>query len=210
MNYREFSKKVSNYSYFNTSMLKSYSKNIKTLKNSLSLWERQGKVHQLKKGLYTLNDDERRASLPPFLISNILYTPSYVSLESALSYHGLIPERVSQVTAVSPRKTNRFQNHYGAFHYQTLKKKAFFGYDSVQDNQNLSVLIALPEKAILDKVYLDPLVRMEPDYFLENLRLQHYEILNQRRLKSFAKRFESAKVFQMAQILCNLIQEEKK
>lgn len=209
MNYSEFSKKVSNYNYFKENMISSNFGNQMTLRNQISAWASQGKVHQLKKGVYTLNDDERRVPLPPFLISNVLYTPSYVSLESALSHYGLIPERVSQVTAVSPRKTTLFQNFYGAFYYQTLKKNAFFGFDSIQDDKGLSVLIALPEKAILDKIYLDRSARPEAEYFLENLRLQNYEDLNQRRLKGFAKRFESSRLLQMARILCGLIQKEK-
>ncbi|MBI2343879.1 MAG: hypothetical protein HYV02_06080 [Deltaproteobacteria bacterium] len=208
MNYRKFSEKVNNYNYFKTNVLKNQFGNFRTFQNQILAWGREGKVHQLKRGLYTLNDDERRVPLSPFLISNILCTPSYVSLESALAYYGLIPERVSQVTAVSPKKTKRFQNYYGAFNYQTLKKEVFFGYDFVQDRQDLSVLVALPEKAILDKVYLDRLVRMEPGYFLEHLRLQHYETLSQRRLKSFAKRFESTKVLRMAKVLCDLIRQE--
>lgn len=209
MKYREFVDHTRHISHFKVEFFSTLPGHLRTLKNQLAVWQRQGKVHKLRRGVYTLNDDDRRTPLPPFLISNVLYAPSYVSLESALSFFGLIPEQVVRTTAVTPRKTADFENHYGTFSYRSLKKSLFFGYESVKIEGDLSIFLATPEKAILDKVYFDPGFRPEEDYFLENLRLQNYEIIVRRRLADFAKRFDSKKVRRGAEILVDLVRKEK-
>lgn len=208
MNYREFVGKTRHLNYFKAEMLHALSGGGRTLQNQLAAWQRQGKVHKLRRGIYTLNDDDRRAPLSPFLISNVLYAPSYVSLESALSFFGLIPERVVQTTAVTTRKTAVFQNHYGAFFYRSFKETFFFGYELTKIEEGFSVFMATPEKAILDKIYFDPQFRPEEDYFLDNLRLQNYETLRRRRLMDFAGRFGSKKVRRGAVLLAALIRRE--
>lgn len=209
MIYKDFIKKVRDISYFKPDHLAG-AVNIRTLKNQLACWQRQGKVHKLKNGVYTLNDDERRAPLTPFVISNILYPPSYISMESALAFWGLIPERVTQVIALTPRKTALFKNFYGAFHYRNIKKDLFFGFVSVKDEAGLPVLVAVSEKAILDKIYFDPSFRPDEEYFSENLRLQNYESLSKKRIQKFSKQFASKKVKEGAAILTSLIDEGRK
>lgn len=209
MFYNEFTKKARHISYFKPENLVEAG-SIRTLKNQLTHWQRQGRVHMLKKGLYTLNDDERRAPLTSCAISNILYPPSYISLESALAFWGLIPERVMQVIALTPRKTALFKNFYGNFRYRNIKKDIFFGFVSVKDEEGLPILIATPEKAILDKVYFDPLFKPDKEYFLESMRLQDYKKLSKKKLAKFAKQFASGKVKNGAAILISLIDEERR
>ena len=209
MIYSEFVKKTRYFSYLKTEGLSFLSKNARTLKNQIGRWQKQGKIHLLKKGIYTLNDEERRAPLPTFLISNVLYTPSYISLESAMAYWDLIPEAVHLVTAVTYKKTAIFRNFYGAFSYRTLRRICFFGFVSVK-MEGLPILMATAEKAILDKVYLDRSFKPHPDYFLDNLRLQNYEHLSQKRLLQVAKRFQSKKVSAGASILVELVKAEKR
>lgn len=209
MIYTDFIKKVRDISYFKPEHLAGAG-NIRTLNNQLANWQKDGKVRKLKKGIYTLNDDDRRAPLTAFAISNVLYPPSYISMESALAFWGLIPERVAQVVALTPRKTALFKNFYGLFRYRNIKKNLFFGFVSVKDEAGLPVIIATPEKTILDKIYFDPSFRTDEEYFLENLRLQNYERLSKKRLKKFAKQFSSEKVRSGAVILASLIDEERK
>jgi hypothetical protein len=87
-----------------------------------------------------------------FEISNLIYSPSYVSLESALSYYGLIPEAVFSINSVSTRKTAVFKTPLAVFNYRKIKKSLFFGY-ILQKYNNKSYKIASPEKAILDYFY---------------------------------------------------------
>ena len=208
MNYAELVKRVNYVSYFKPEALAVSSKNMGTIQNQLTQWQKKGKIHKLKRGIYTLNQDERRAPLPPILISNILYTPSYVSLESALAYFTLIPEGVHQVMAVSTRKTQQFRNTYGVFYYHHIKSALFFGYTSIR-MQDAPILIAHPEKAILDRMYFDSVFRAEVDYFLENLRLQNLERLSSTRLLEYSRRFPSELLRKGAKILADLIREEK-
>jgi len=209
MKYREFVEKTRELSYLKIPTIEALSGERRTLKNQLVLWQRQGRVHRLKNGVYALNDHDRRAPLSPLMISNILYAPSYISLETALSFFGLIPERVVAVTAVSPKKTAIFENFYGTFDYRSLRKGSFFGFESVED-QGLPVLMATPEKAILDKIYFDPVFRPEDGYFLENLRLQNFESLRLQRLLDYSRRFGSKKVKEGAVVLASLVRREKK
>ena len=178
------------------------------LRNQLRSWVRQGRVIRLRKGLYTLPNDLRIIVLSPLIISNSLYSPSYVSLEYALSSWGLIPERVHEVTAVTVRKTKSFVNTYGRFSYRHIKRSGFCGYEKIHEEAGFFVFIASPEKALIDKIYFDANVSYEDDYFLENLRLQNFEELKVKKLQDFSRRLNSKKVSQMTQILIRLIQKE--
>lgn len=209
MNYREFVLRTRYSSYFKGEMLQVFPGNRRTLNNQLVNWQRQGKVHKLKRGLYTLNDEDRRAPLTPLMISNLIYAPSYVSLEYALSFFGLLPERVALVTAVTPHKTMTTKNFYGVFSYRSIKTGLFFGFQSIHEASDLPVLMAFPEKALLDKIYFDASFRPEEDYFLENLRLQNYGSLHLGKLESYGKRFDSRKIMQAVSILSDLIRREK-
>lgn len=209
MNYSDFILKTRYSSYFKTEGLQTFSGNHRTLNNQMVTWQRQGKVHQLKRGIYTLNDEDRRAPLTPFMISNLIYAPSYVSLESALSFFGLLPERVTSVTAVTPHKTNISKNFYGIFSYRSIKKNLFFGFQSLHDMSDVPILMATPEKALLDKIYFDVSFQPEENYFLENLRLQNYESLRMTKLASYSKLFDSRKITLAVSILIDLIREEK-
>lgn len=208
MKYTEFVKKLRDFNYFKLDALETLTGEIRTLKNQLVIWQRQGKIHKLKNGIYTLNDAERRVPLSKFVISNVLYAPSYVSLESALAFFGLIPERVAQITAVTSQKTAAYRNFYGSFSYRSMKKGRFFGFQSVKE-EGSPVLMATPEKAVLDKIYFDPAFRSREDYFLESLRLQNYEGFSLTRLLQYARRFGSRKVGEGATLLAALVRRER-
>ncbi len=97
-----------------------------TLKQQIHYWRKNGWVQTLKKGLYEINYPRRKA-LPDFFIANRLYEPSYVSLETALSYYSLIPEVAMGVTSVTVKATRRFRNPYGFFHYRKIVERAYCG-----------------------------------------------------------------------------------
>jgi len=123
----------------------------------LHRYKKQGFILQLKRGLYVLPD-----VLPPDVyIANRLYCPSYISLEFALSYHGVIPETVYEITSVTTKSTSRFETLGKVFSYRKIKKAAYTGYE-IQKQQGLSFNIANAEKAFVDINYLRLMNRQKP------------------------------------------------
>ena len=123
----------------------------------LHRYKKQGFILQLKKYFYVFPD-----ALPPDVyIANILYTPSYISLEFALSYHGIIPETVYEITSVTTKATRRFETLGKVFSYRKIKKVAYTGYE-IQKQKGLSFNIANAEKAFVDTNYLRLKNRQKP------------------------------------------------
>lgn len=115
----------------------------------LHRYKKSGFVLQLKRGFYAFPD-----ALPPDVyVANKLYSPSYVSLEFALSYHGVIPETVYEITSVTVKATRRFETLGKIFSYRKIKKAAYTGYE-IQKQQGLTFAIADAEKAFVDANYL--------------------------------------------------------
>lgn len=115
----------------------------------LHRYKKRGFILQLKRGLYVFPD-----ALPPDVyVANKLYGPSYISLEFALSYHGVIPETVYEITSVTTKATRRFEALGKSFSYRKIKKAAYTGYE-IQKQQGLSFYIADAEKALVDANYL--------------------------------------------------------
>lgn len=85
-----------------------------------------------------------------------------------LAFYGMIPEAVTQITAVSSLKTAVFQNAFGVYSYKTVREDLFFGYE-LKSYENKSILFAFPEKALLDLLYLYPFYNSSQD--MEELRL---------------------------------------
>lgn len=111
-----------------------------------------GHLFALRRGHYLnlISDDCRSVSLES--LANTLYGPSYVSLEWALHYYGLIPERVGQVTSVTTRSGWSVKTPLGTFSYEHLNKKRYpYGYEVAIDS-NSQFFIASPVKALLDLV----------------------------------------------------------
>lgn len=139
-------------------------------RNSISRWVKEGKLIQLRQGMYAFPEALQDGDAP-FYIANKLYAPSYVSIHSALAFYGMIPEAVVQITSVSSRKTSFFENDLGQFSYHTIKQEAMFGYTIEQSvfHPTWGMLIAEREKAILDLLYLYPQYTSKQD--MRDLRL---------------------------------------
>jgi predicted transcriptional regulator of viral defense system len=97
------------------------------------------------------------------IVANLMYRPSYISLYSALAHYGMIPEFVARTTSVTTLKTASFCNEMGAFDYRHLKPDLFWGYHMIDSVNQRKILIALPEKALLDLLYLTPSLKGEDD-----------------------------------------------
>jgi len=126
--------------------------NRQTVKNQLKNWAARGYLIRLKKNLYFLKETEFKDE---FELANRLYEPSYISLESALNYYGVIPDVPFAVTSVTIRKTQKFKNQFGLFTYRTLKLELFFGWEEVEVDKQQYYKVARPEKALFDFLYLN-------------------------------------------------------
>ncbi len=114
---------------------------------------KEGYLVRLRKGLYRQGQYLNKDKPHSFEMSQYIHWPSYVSLESALSYHELIPEAVYGTTSVTTTRSLQYQNEFGVFSYRTLPKKNFFmGVTRVVEHQNI-FMIATPWKAITDYLY---------------------------------------------------------
>ncbi|MBM3145446.1 MAG: hypothetical protein FJ010_10835 [Chloroflexi bacterium] len=136
-------------------------------RQQFSYWLSKEFIKPLAGGYYILANqqvDERYL----FTLANIIYQPSYISLESALAYYQVIPESVLDVTSVSSRKTIQFQSLWGRFSYRSIKPLYMFGYVVVEPGQKGKCKIARLEKAVLDYLYLNPRIDSIADF--EGLR----------------------------------------
>jgi len=127
-------------------------KKIKSLKNNLGRWVKMGFFFKLKRNLYEFVEPGVELYIPDVYIANKLYSPSYVSLETALSIYGLIPDVAMGVTSMTTRSTREFKNKHGAFSYRNCQKKAFTGYRLTQ-YEGFKVFIADTEKALVDFIF---------------------------------------------------------
>lgn len=121
------------------------------LKNLVN-WQKKGYLVKLRNKFYFFKDTHIEESFLYF-IANKIYGPSYISMESALDYYGVIPEGVYNIQSITTRRTNKFKNTLGNFVFQTIKKDLFFGYQLVKKG-NVTFKIALLEKVVLDFLYL--------------------------------------------------------
>jgi len=171
--------------------------------NNLTRWQRQGLIVKLRQSFYAFQE----ACVQPnfaFLLSNFIYKPSYVSLHTALAFYGIIPEAVTQITAVSSMKTADFKNDISHFSYKKIKPDLFFGYEQ-KPLGNRTISIATPEKAILDLLYLYPFYNTESE--IENLRFDEDFVrneLNIGKLAAYLDRFENKKLTKRVEIFTDL------
>ena len=171
------------------------------VRRQLGRWVKAGKVYQLRRGLYALAPPFQQTNPHPFLIANQLVRPSYVSLQSALGYYGLIPEYVPVTTCVTSDRPQELSTPLGEYQFRRIRKERFFAFslDDLGDEQ--SAYVAEPEKALLDLVYLRP--GGEELSYLLGLRLQNLEVINRFRLGEIAQQFSSPKILRA---VANIIQ----
>ncbi len=111
-----------------------------------------GKIINLRRGLYCFAEPYRRHPLNLFSIAQYLYPPSYMSLESALAYHGWIPESVQTTTSVAQRRSCHMNTPMGMFHYYHLQCEPFFAGVTREWAESGAYFMATPWKAVVDYV----------------------------------------------------------
>lgn len=135
-----------------TSIIESLYPELKSADKKVTWLEKQGVVIRLKRGLYVINPERAGKTLSSELIANHLYTPSYISMSSALRYYGLIPEAVYVHQSMTVKHSRSFQTPVGGYDYRHISRKAFpIGVRSVNKG-DYAFLIASPEKALCDLI----------------------------------------------------------
>ncbi|MEM6396019.1 MAG: hypothetical protein AAF741_06700 [Bacteroidota bacterium] len=141
--------------------------------NVFKRWQDQGKVEKVRNGLYRRTAHEMRGELDRYSIAYQIYPPSYVSLHSALKYHGFIPETVFEVTSVSTRKTKMIEFRNTRYRYRQIKDDLFWGYRE-ETWRGLTYWLATPEKALIDLAYMEP--QFSERDWLEEMRFDEMEL----------------------------------
>lgn len=166
---------------------------IKTIKNNLSRWARNGYIYKLKNNLYEFVDVGQEKNIPDVYIANKLYSPSYVSLETALSIYSLIPDIAVQVTSLTTKLTRKFKNKHGVFYYRSCQKRVFTGY-KLMLYEGVKVYIADPEKALVDFVYFNIRQRFPMDFNEERFDKDSIKKLNWNKALQYAGLFNKKTV----------------
>lgn len=161
MKYKAFQKIFGQYQVFSLLDIKKQNPNFQKIQ--LSRWASKGYLNRVVKGFYVFSD-AKLGQHDLFQIANKIYSPSYISLEMALSFYNLIPEGAFLITSISSKKTVNFKTSVGSFSYQSIKKNLMFGYDIVRQG-SATYKIAQPEKALLDYFYLNPHIETLEDFF---------------------------------------------
>jgi len=190
---------------FSSSLLKTAGISPAEAGKQLSRWVKSGKLIQLRRGLYLLSEPYRKTQPHPFYLANKLQRGSYVSLQSALEYYGLIPEYVPAVTSITTRRSQTLATPLGNFIFRHVKSELFFDYVQIDMGGKQLAFVATPEKSLLDLLYLTP--SSDNPSYLRELRLQNLENLNIERLKSLASQTRSRKLIRATGILEDLLRE---
>jgi predicted transcriptional regulator of viral defense system len=159
----------------------------------LNEWQDKGYIKKVVRGYYIFSDLQLSEEIL-FKIANRIYLPSYISLESALSYYHIIPESVYGITSISTRKTYHFLTSIGEFIYRTLKPPLFSGYDLIKFHEKYLKMASM-EKALLDYFYLHSDIKTEQDF--DSLRINKemfFEKINEEKLQNFLKKFNQKKL----------------
>jgi len=143
--------------------------------------EEKGEIIRLKRGLYVVNPEISDKTLSTELIANHLCTPSFISMQTALRYYGLIPEMVCVVQSMTTRQKRSFTNSYGRFDYIHTNRESFHVGVTQETDEGVYFLIATPERALCDLIaytkglnlryrvevqkYLEEDIRFDMDFF---------------------------------------------
>ncbi len=164
----------------------SFYENADNLRRQVRDWIKKEYLLTLKRGIYVFSEEYRKVEPSVNFIANFLILPSYISMEYALSYYNLIPEKATVITSVTTKKTNMFENFLGRFEYRSVKDEMFCGFKKEVEKEQ-EYFIALPEKALVDYFYLNNQFKGRFSEF-ESIRLQNLDILNKKVLSNYRKK----------------------
>lgn len=171
---------------------------IDVVRVQLSRWVASGRLIRIHKGWYTLREPFRHVRLDLNVVACTIKRGTYVSLQSALAHHGMIPEYVAETTCVTTGRPLSIDSPVGRMGYRHVKRDAFFGYRQEASGKQ-EAFIAAPEKALLDLFYLTP--GSEDAAYIAELRLQGSEQLDLEKMASMADRFRAPRLQRAVRLL---------
>lgn len=181
---------------FDYQMLMHHLREYKKPRDKVTLLLKNGSIIRVKKGIYVFGPLFQKKAISLELASSIIYSPSYISLEYALSYYGLIPERVHVITCISLLRSKTFRTPLGTFSYSKRPVSIYpLGLVSMQFAQEGCYLMASPEKALIDLIsQMKEISIIEDmrDYLYENLRMEQSSLqqLNKQLLLKIIKAYK--------------------
>lgn len=202
MNFLEFRTRMFPLACFNVNQVYAWQPDFS--RNNLVRWTSQGLLIRLRQGYYTFPEYLSKADYS-FYFANRIYRPSYVSLHTALAFYGMIPEAVTQITSVTSLKTASYTNPVGIFTYRSVKEDLMFGYLSRPISDGHTVLLATPEKALTDLLYLYPFYNSVSE--MEELRLDDYflhEVLDKDLLLEYSVRINNKALDRRVKLLVKI------
>ncbi len=158
--------------------------NYKYPKDKISNLEKSDNLIRLKKGMFVVSPKVHNQPISKELIANHIYGPSYISFEHALSFYGLIPERVHTIHSMTIKRGRKFSTPIGNFEYTNAKKEYFqIGIHQEIINGKYAYLIASVEKALCDMIVATHHLRIQSvkamqEYLEEDLRIDFSTIEN--------------------------------
>ncbi len=191
MKYIEFRKALKRIAVFNLIEIRKIEPNFDARR--LYEWQEKGYITKIINGHYIFTESELNENML-YEIANKIYRHSYVSLESALSYYGLIPEQPYMILSVSTRKTATFNTPIGNFNYRRILKKYFFGYN-IEHTEGICWKIASAEKALVDYFYFNSDIKTKQD--IVGIRINpevFYELIKMDTLNSFINMINNKRV----------------
>ena len=183
------------YPVFSASEAKAVFFDQKNILIQISFWLKKGYLRKIRKGLYMLSKIE--TELDPMVLAEKIYPPSYLSLEFALNYYGIIPDIPGTYTSITSRKTNYYKNDFGNYSYQKIKLVLFTGYKTIQ-KENISFNIAVPEKAMLDYIYFNKNKLVAKDDFWKELRINEDIRFDRKKFEYYQNLINDKKVSRLA------------
>jgi predicted transcriptional regulator of viral defense system len=173
----------------------------------LDRWEKRGYLKKIKRGFYCFSAQDFNQNFL-FYTANKIYAPSYISLEVALKYYGLIPEEIFQITSVSTKKAVNFATIIGNFNYRQIKPSLYWGYRLVDFGMQ-KLLLAEPEKAILDYLYSHPNLKTVEDFYGMRINIDEFKVqINFERFQKYLENFGSKQLKKRAKIFLTTIQND--
>jgi predicted transcriptional regulator of viral defense system len=191
MKFFDFEQKMSNYPVFSAKEIKVIFHKEENILEQIAFWVKRGYLTKIRKGLYVLTS--KKDDIEPMVLANKIYGPSYLSMEFALNYYGIIPDIPGTYTSVSSRKTISYQNDFGKYIYQKIKKDFFTGYVR-REIGGITFNLATPEKAILDFIYLNKNEIVASDDYWRELRIDEDFVFNKKEIKKYLKLINKEKI----------------
>jgi hypothetical protein len=178
-------------------------------RDKISDWLRAGSLIRVKKGIYVFGKNSAISPYSLAVLANLIYGPSAISLRYALSYYGLIPERVTTVTSVTNKRNRDYSTPVGEFTYAYLHPQKYPIEIELKEINGQHVLIASPEKALCDHIHLQDrainLVTLKDveDYLLHDLRMNEQDLVRFRinRLTQLSKAYQDKRLLLLVQLI---------